>query len=348
MQYDEHSNAMRALAPRILALLATLLALVLGLWLGWMHLDDAMSLRAASVTLSEDEGELPDDILDLTYDERVDLLPSIVRIPPVPADELEAIYAGLDYTWPPESSVPAVALAALPRNLGELDVDRRKSLFFRALLPLIMAENQILRETRRRALALFDNGTVDVDSADYRSLETLARRFRVEGAPNDNGFREALMRRLDTVPVDLALAQAANESGWGTSRFTQEANNLFGVWTWREDGGIVPEARAEGATHRIRVFPTLRAAVRNYVYTLNVGNAYRALRRLRQQAREAGTTLSGLELAAGLTAYSERGEEYVEEIQAMIRHNALDSLAENLSLVSVDGTGILDTIDTSM
>lgn len=348
MQHPEHGDSMPALAPRIVALLATLLGTMVGLWLGWMHLTQAVSLRAAAITLSPDESELPDDILDLTYDERVDMLPAMVRIPRLAVDDLEQVFASLEYAWPPRRQVPSIAVAALPEGLDELDVDSRKSLFFRVLLPLIMAENQILRETRRRTLALFADGAIEEDSADFRSVETLGRRFRVDGSPNDGDFRDALMRRLDVIPTNLALAQAANESGWGTSRFTREANNLFGVWTWEEDGGIVPEARAEGATHKVRVFPTLRAAVRNYVYTLNVGNAYRDLRRQRQQARETGGALSGLELAAGLTAYSERGEEYVEEIRAMIRYNALEALEENLSLAPVDGDGILDMLDASM
>ncbi len=117
------------------------------------------------------------------------------------------------------------------------------------------------------------------------------------------------------------LAQAANESAWGTSRFTRVANNLFGQWTWQAAHGIVPASRPEGERYLVRKFPSLRDSVRDYLYNLNVGHAYEGLRRLRHEMRRRGQPLDAAILAAGLSRYSGRGAAYVEEIRRIIRGN---------------------------
>ncbi len=119
------------------------------------------------------------------------------------------------------------------------------------------------------------------------------------------------------------MAQAANESAWGTSRFAQQGNNLFGIWLFGEGAGLVPEQRPEGATYRVRVFGSLSASVAGYMHNLNRGHAYGKLRRLRARMRRTHQPLDGEVLAQGLLRYSERGAAYVAEIQAMIRHNQL-------------------------
>ncbi|MDN3517314.1 glucosaminidase domain-containing protein [Aquisalimonas lutea] len=293
--------------------------------------------------LREDE-ELPEDIpelpADITYDERQDVLPPMVALDAETAAELDAAFETLGYSWPPAGEVPAVSVSAFP-PLDDLSVDERKALFFRALLPMVLAENRIMRATRERVRMIFDQGEVAPESRQARLLETLADRFRVEGGINSEAFRTEMLRRIDVVPVSMALAQAANESGWGRSRFTREANNLFGIWTWREERGLKPEQRAADATHFVRIFRDLRASVRNYIYTINVGSAYDSLRRLRMRLRENGDGLSGLRLATGLVEYSERGEAYVEEIQGMIRSNGLHELGR-LELVAVDAERLLE------
>ncbi|MFO7857402.1 MAG: glucosaminidase domain-containing protein, partial [Ectothiorhodospiraceae bacterium] len=146
------------------------------------------------------------------------------------------------------------------------------------------------------------------------------------------------------VPPSMAMAQAANESGWGRSRFAKEANNLFGVWTWDPEHGLRPERRAEGASHFVRVFPDLRASVRNYLYTINIGSAYEPLRQRRAEFRDRGKGVSGIQLSQGLERYSERGAAYVEEIQGMIRSNGLDELGQP-ELREVEATRLLDSSD---
>ncbi len=350
MRDDPHGpTPVRLTDPRIVVLLAALVLTAIGLMMGWKVLDGRTPHSGGALLLLEDrEAELPDDIPDLpaelTYDDRADMVPSMVQLPPAEADELIALFDLLGFAWPPDVVVPAIAVQQLPAGLDDMEVEQRKALFFRSLLPLILAENLLMLETRYRLQEILSRGALEQDSSEYRALATLGERFRVSGEPNDAAFRALLLKRIDAVPADMALAQAANESGWGTSRFTREGNNLFGVWTWEADQGLIPEDRPEDADHRVRIFPDLRASVRNFVYTINVGNAYRDLRELRREMRENGDRLTGVALAAELTAYSERGEAYVAEIQNMIMHNGLDQLPE-LELIPVDAEAILDAVD---
>lgn len=265
-----------------------------------------------------------------------------------PAVELESLHfrsgehlathfrESLDYTWPPGNSVPAVAIEAFPDDLSSLRVSLKKSVFFRSLLPMILAENRRIAAARERLRALDSdldaNPDAPLEESDRAFADRLLQRYRVEGDIRDPQVRDSLLRRVDTVPPALALAQAANESGWGTSRFTREANNLFGEWTWNEEIGLLPRRRAEGATHFIRIFPTLHASVRAYMHNLNTGHAYSYLRQMRARLRNQGQSPDGLTLALGLERYSERGQAYVDEIQAMIRANNLDALPSDLSL----------------
>lgn len=132
-----------------------------------------------------------------------------------------------------------------------------------------------------------------------------------------------LMRRVDVIPTSLVLAQAANESGWGTSRFAREGNNIFGQWCFDEGCGLVPNARGEDASHEVRAFASVDAAVRAYFRNLNTHPSYEDLRTLRASMRMQGLPLNSMVLARGLTRYSERGMDYVEELQDMIRINDL-------------------------
>lgn len=247
---------------------------------------------------------------------------------------LADVFDERDYTWPPAGPVPAIALQSLPGDLDQLTIEQRKALFFQSLLPLVLAESQRLQTLRERAQWLdaeLRAGRV-IDKRGQALLTRLFERYRIDGELTDRSARERLLRRLDTVPVSLALAQAAKESGWGTSRFSREANNLFGQWTWDESVGVVPANRREGSSHFVRRFPDLRSAVRYYVWNLNVGQAYVDFRRERHRQREAGQDLDGLALASTLTRYSERGEVYTREIRGMIRFNELQALDRRADL----------------
>lgn len=304
--HETPCSGLRLTDHRVLLLAAAVLLLALGLMSGWNVVSQLDARNGHGLDLG-----------------------TPLRLQALPGDSAAVVaerFEELNYPWPPDGGVPVISITRFPADMDTLDVDERKALFFRSLLPMLLAENARLRQKNRTLRAWFEQGELPPDSPRWRRVQALGERYRVEGDPNDPGFRAALLRRVDAVPVDMALAQAAKESGWGTSRFTREANNLFGVWTWNEEQGLRPERRPEGATHFVRVFPDLETSVRNYVYTLNVGDAYDDLRRMREQRRAAGQPLRGLEMAEGLGRYSERGHAYVEEIRQMIRSNELEAL----------------------
>lgn len=235
--------------------------------------------------------------------------------------------------WPPEENVVGVTSPKFPDDLAEVSVKERKELFFRILTPIILAENARLRALRGM-LQDFAKRADSLTGSEEQKLAYLAQRYRVQR--DSDSFFADLLRRVDEVPIDLAIAQAANESGWGTSRFTSQANNLFGEWTWTQEEGLIPKHRAEGKTHRIRVFDSLQGSVRSYFYTLNVGNAYADFRDKREELRAKGLSVKGYDMATTLISYSERGKEYVEEIRSMISYNNLNEL-NGLKLQAVDG-----------
>lgn len=212
----------------------------------------------------------------------------------------------------------------LPDFEAVSDAGERKRAFFAFLRPVVEKENARIRERRRRVQRLYarHRGKEAVSWSDIRWLQTLLTEYGVGGpAPGDFSLWEALLRRVDIVPLDLALAQAAKESGWGTSRFAREGNNLFGQRCFTEGCGIVPAGREDGATHEVKRFDTVAASVRSYIHNLNTNDAYRRFRLLRRQQRVEGMQPDGFSLAESLPSYSERGYLYLDEIREMIRAN---------------------------
>ena len=143
----------------------------------------------------------------------------------------------------------------------------------------------------------------------------------------------ALKARIAMIPVDLVLAQAANESAWGTSRFAREQNNYFGLWCFTEDCGVRPLAAAAGTRHQVAQFETVADGLRYYALTLNSHPAYESLRALRAATLGAGSPVTGASVLDGLGSYSERGQDYIDELHQMIRVNRLDQLAKVLTLL---------------
>lgn len=266
---------------------------------------------------------------------RVDERLQLQRLDVESAAELERAFAELAYAWPPQpgASIPAIELTALPADLAQLqDVKQKKALFFRSLLPIVLAENEKLAELRDQVSVLLKKGVLQLSESEKQLLETIARQYKLRGDVSEVRVQRKLLRRLDVVPPALTLAQAANESAWGTSRFARQGNNLFGQWTYRQSEGIVPLDRPEGATYAVRAFANIEASVRAYMQNINTNAAYAELRQLRQQMRDRDEALDSSMLATGLMAYSARGEEYIAELQAMMRSNRLLTLLESVSL----------------
>lgn len=243
-----------------------------------------------------------------------------------PSRRLEVLFDRSGYVWPPKQTVPAVAVNHLPRDIHTLSISRRKSLFLRTVLPLVLAENERLLVERQWLEGVIRNGGPFDYSQRMRLLGLLSEFGLNSDGSVDLALLERLYRRIDTIPPGMVLAQAANETGWGTSRFSHEGNNLFGEWTYNASQGIMPLRRHQDATHYVRRFVTLRQSVSSYLNNLNRNSAYRRLRALRARLRKAGKEPDALTLAKGLHRYSARGSAYVAEIRAMIEHNDLNDL----------------------
>lgn len=216
----------------------------------------------------------------------------------------------------------------------------RKAVFFEYVEPLIAEANEHVAEDRERLIEIA--GKSEFSWLDRWWLEKLAADYRVEHESMDEEqILSMLLLRVDVVPTSLALAQAAKESGWGTSRFAREANNLFGEWCFRPGCGIVPQNRLEGRKHEVEAFETPRDSVFSYLRNLNTHKSYRQFRLARARLRKTGAGLSGVALAEQLADYSERGEDYIKDIKHLIEVNKLadDTVAPIRGRESVDAGG---------
>jgi len=220
--------------------------------------------------------------------------------------------------------LPKLREPSLPDFAAIEDVDTLKRQFFSFLAPQVDAVNARVRAQRARLLPLAE--AIEHGHSprwrDRRWLRSLAREYQVELDPAAPEEALALLRlRVDSVPVPLALVQAAAESGWGRSRFAVEGNNLFGHWCYVPGCGLVPESRGAKARHEVAVFGSVREAARRYLHNLNTHPAYRPLRERREALRRQGRPLETLALVDGLLDYSERREAYIEEIRALLEFN---------------------------
>lgn len=225
-----------------------------------------------------------------------------------------------------QAGVPPLIFESFPNEFSDISSSaRKKSLFVQTMLPMVLLANKEIAQERSDLLNLSEliakNQTLD--ESQLHRLTTLQQRYSVNGKPTDERTLVRLQRRIDQIPVGLTLAQAANESAWGTSRFSQLGNNLFGEWTFTPGTGIIPDGRPEGAIYEVRRFDTLYDSIRSYLRNLNTHAAYADFRQLRNNARKRGETLSGIALAEGLIKYSTRREAYVLDLQNLIRQNNL-------------------------
>ncbi len=239
----------------------------------------------------------PDPDLDRDRDETDDV--ALAQLPPLPR-------------W---------SRADLPDFSSYSDTTEKKAAFFSFLYPRIVLANSRILIERDYLQSLTDKD--ELSKSELTWLENQAERLRVDEEPGSADMFRRLENRLDVIPPSLIMAQAANESAWGTSRFARRGNNLFGQWCFSKGCGIVPQSRVEGASHEVADFDSPYLSVRSYIQNLNRHPAYQKLRDVRLKARSTGDNASGSSLAAGLLDYSERGEEYVKEIRSMIRYNNL-------------------------
>ena len=230
--------------------------------------------------------------------------------------------------------IPRVYLADVPdtwreRSAKELSVADKKRLFFRLIAPIVLRINELILEDRVRAKELTERLTrgQSVTPDGQAWLTELAVKYKLLKSTSErldsDAFAELLMR-VDVVPPSLSLAQAASESGWGTSRFAAQGNALFGQWTWGKGLKPAEQRTSKLGDYRIAAFDSTGLAAYSYALNLNTESAYRDLRLKRADLRQQSLRISGTVLAETLLNYSERGQAYVDDLKALIRENRLD------------------------
>ena len=212
--------------------------------------------------------------------------------------------------------VKPIYLTKLPKDLKTLgDTKKKRELFIKIVLPLILNENDKITEDRKKLFKILGKNFNTVGERVW--LQRRFREYKIED--QDSG---KLKMRMDIIPVSIALAQAANESGWGTSRFALEGNALFGQWTWSKKG-ISPKNKDPDQSHKVLQFQILKASVRAYKNNLNTHNAYKEFRETRAKLRQENKKIIGLDLTKYLKNYAAIGEKYVVIIEAIIENNSL-------------------------
>ncbi|MFA0484761.1 glucosaminidase domain-containing protein [Vibrio sp. 10N.222.55.B11] len=207
------------------------------------------------------------------------------------------------------------------------DVNKKKDTFFSYLRPSINIENKRITKERAFLTKLSETGLNNVDSEDASYAKRLGKLYSlpVPSSGLDDAWLKEMLNRVNVLPEALVLTQAANESAWGTSRFATKANNYFGHWCYTKGCGLVPLQRNEGSSHEVATFSSSQESVHRYFMNLNRNRAYADLRVIRAKLDAQGddllTTATATELTNGLLKYSERGSDYVTDLQAMIRHN---------------------------
>ena len=258
-----------------------------------------------------DENDLLRDIFSLN-----DLETDTVRLN---ASTIKQLFEDTNYTLDDvrkKKLVKPVALTLLPGEINMIEnSSQRKEFFIQIVLPLILQENNNIRIDRKRLFSI-------INKSNNTDLEKkwLEKKYKQYGIPSKD--LSSLKIRMDEIPVSLAIAQAAKETGWGTSRFAQEGNALFGQWTWSGEG-LKPKDSEKNEGHKVMKFNVLQASVRAYQRNLNTHSSYKNLRKARAELRDRGKPLDSLILAKYLNEYAETGEKYVDVLQQIIKQNNL-------------------------
>ena len=212
--------------------------------------------------------------------------------------------------------VKPVSLSLLPAEMKMIEnTKKRKELFIQIILPLIIEENKNIKLDRKKLFKVLNKNRNSKEQKNW-----LEKKFKQYGVNNRDLF--TLKVRMDEIPVSLAIAQAAKETGWGTSRFALEGNALFGQWTWSGEG-IKPAGAEDDSTHKVMKFKVLQASVKAYHRNINTHSSYKDFRSTRAQLRDEEKPLDSVVLSKYLDKYAETGKEYVRILQQIIRQNKL-------------------------
>ncbi|UJF21484.1 glucosaminidase domain-containing protein [Shewanella sp. OMA3-2] len=297
--------------------------------------NDQTSLDIQVAPLTEFADNLPDQLQNsfaLISDNRPIIKPKKVLVHSL--DSIKHLFDSIHYnshSWQQGNrEVPRLTFETVTeqwqKNAHNIPVDEKKMIFFRLMAPLILLSNEkMLLERRYIEISANDNDKVlqlaqkykVIDSTELKNTTTLT-----------DEQKTTLLNRVDIVPPSLVLAQAAEESGWATSRFTVEGNAFFGQWDFSGNGMMPKQQRTELGHYGIARFDSPLESVIGYLININTHDAYQKLRNLRANLRLNNEPITGLELAGTLDKYSERGQAYIDSLRSMIRYNQLEQVDE--------------------
>ena len=236
------------------------------------------------------------------------------------ASTIEELFKSTDYNLNDvrkNKLVKPISLTLLPEEIKKIEnVKKRKDLFIQIILPLVIKENNNIKLDRSKLFSILNKNQNTINENNW-----LNSKFKQYGVVNKD--LSTLKIRMDEVPASMAIAQAAKETGWGTSRFAQEGNALFGQWTWTGEG-IKPAGADNDSTHKVMKFNVLQASVKAYQRNLNTHSTYKDFRSARAGLRDKGLKLDSIILTEHLDRYAETGKEYVKILQQIIRQNNLE------------------------
>ena len=275
---------------------------------------------------SIDDKEKVDEGLDLS-----NILEDVFKFDELPEDTvrlsastIEQLFKDTNYSLSEvrkTKKVKPIRLSLLPNEMKEIESSgKRKSLFIKIILPLVLEENNRIIIDRKKLFSILNKNKNSKDE-----IKWLNQKYKQYGVVNKD--LATLKVRMDIIPVSLAIAQAAKETGWGTSRFAIEGNALFGQWTWSGEG-IKPAGADTDATYKVMKFNVLKASVRAYQRNLNTHSSYKKFRFVRAQLRDDNKKLDSLKLAEYLDNYAQTGTEYTKVLKQIIQQNQLKDFDE--------------------
>ena len=268
------------------------------------------------LTVENNERDLLYDILEENNSE--------INLVRYTTSEINSLFEEVDYDLKDVRKtklVKPVDIGLLPKEIKKIaNIKKRKEMFIKIILPLIVKENSKIRVDRKRLFTILNkNSNTDIEK------KWLEKKYKQYGVKKND--LSTLKIRMDEIPVSLAIAQAAKETGWGTSRFALKGNALFGQWTWSGEG-LKPKNADQGKDHRVMKFHSLQLSVRAYLRNLNTHSTYKNLRKVRTELRNQDKALDSIILSKHLDKYAETGNQYIEVLQKIIEQNNLKDFDE--------------------
>ena len=273
--------------------------------------------------LLEEDSSIEPNERDLLYD-ILEENNSEINLVRYTTSEIDSLFKEVNYNLKDVRDtklIKPIDIGLLPNEIKNIgNTKKRKDMFIKIVLPLIVKENNKIRIDRKRLFIILNkNSNTDIEK------KWLEKKYKQYGVRKND--LPTLKVRMDEIPVSLAIAQAAKETGWGTSRFALKGNALFGQWTWSGEG-LKPKNADEGKDHKVMKFHSLQLSVRAYLRNLNTHRTYKNLRKARTELRNQKKPLDSLILSKHLDKYAETGNQYIEVLQKIIEQNNLKDFDE--------------------